>query len=104
MSGGQRQRLAFPRALLKPAPILLLDEPTANLDLDTARAVMRSIYSMHEQKTIVLITHQLHFMEQFDEIVVLDGGQIREQGTHDVLLKRDGLYAATSALIVAICR
>ncbi|MFW6068209.1 MAG: ABC transporter ATP-binding protein, partial [Chloroflexota bacterium] len=93
LSGGQRQRLALARALLKPAPILLLDEPTANLDLDTARAIMRSIYSTHEQKTIVLITHQLHFMEQFDEIVVLDGGQICEQGTHDLLLKRDGLYA-----------
>lgn len=93
LSGGQRQRLALARALLKPAPILLLDEPTANLDLDTARAVLRSIYKMHQQRTIVLITHQLLLMEQFDEIVVLDGGQIRERGTHDVLLRRNGLYA-----------
>ena len=92
LSGGERQRLAVARALLKDAPVFLLDEPTANLDSLTERALLDALYTARGDKTTLMITHRLVGMERFDEILVLDGGEIVQRGTHNELLAEDGLY------------
>jgi thiol reductant ABC exporter CydC subunit len=92
LSGGERQRLAIARALLKDAPILILDEPTANLDTVTERAVMQAIHTLMAGPTTLIITHRLVGLEVADEIVVLRAGQVVERGRHTELLARAGLY------------
>lgn len=92
LSGGERQRLAVARALLKDAPILVLDEPTANLDPLTERALLDAIFAARDDKTILMITHRLVGMEGFGEIIVLDAGQIVERGRHAELIAQGGLY------------
>jgi thiol reductant ABC exporter CydC subunit len=92
LSGGERQRLAIARALLKDAPILILDEPTANLDSLTERAVMQAIRSLMAGRTTLLITHRLVGLEAMDEILVLCKGRIVERGRHHDLWQMGGLY------------
>jgi len=92
LSGGQRQRLAIARAFLKDAPLLILDEATADLDTLTEREVMRSIHGLMTGKTTLIITHRLIGLEEVDEIVVLRAGRIVERGRHHDLLQIDGLY------------
>jgi ABC-type multidrug transport system fused ATPase/permease subunit len=92
LSGGERQRLAIARALLKDAPILILDEPTANLDPITEKQVLETLFAVMKQKTSLLITHRLIGLENMDEIIVLDHGRIVERGRHDELLKSEGVY------------
>ncbi|HEX9117278.1 MAG TPA: thiol reductant ABC exporter subunit CydC [Anaerolineae bacterium] len=92
LSGGERQRLAIARALLKDAPILLLDEATANLDPLTERAVLAAIRRVMAGRTTLTITHRLIGLEPADEILVLAGGKIVERGRHQDLLARDGTY------------
>jgi len=92
LSGGERQRLAIARALLKDAPILILDEPTANLDPLTEKDVLDTLFGVMKNKTTLLITHRLVGLERMDEILVMDSGQIVERGTHQSLLALDGLY------------
>jgi ATP-binding cassette subfamily C protein CydC len=92
LSGGERQRLAIARALLKEAPVLILDEPTANLDPLTEKDVLTTLFEMMRGKTSLLITHRLVGLENVDEILVMDKGQIVEKGTQAELLKQAGLY------------
>jgi ABC-type multidrug transport system fused ATPase/permease subunit len=92
LSGGERQRLAIARALLKAAPILILDEPTANLDPQTERQVLDTLFATMQSKTSLLITHRLVGLENVDEIIVMENGQIVERGTHTELLIHRGLY------------
>jgi ATP-binding cassette subfamily C protein CydC len=92
LSGGQRQRLAIARALLKNAPILLLDEATANLDAMTERGVMEAIRHLMHNRTTLVLTHRLVGLENMNEILVLKGGQIVERGTHNQLMNDSSLY------------
>jgi thiol reductant ABC exporter CydC subunit len=92
VSGGQRQRIALARALLADFPILLLDEPAANLDVDTADALTADLLDATRGRTVLLITHRLAGLESVDEIVVLDGGRVIERGTHADLLARPTRY------------
>ena len=92
LSGGERQRIAIARALLKDAPILILDEATANLDALTEREVLRAIRELMEGRTTLMITHRLVGMEWMDEILVLKRGQVVERGTHRQLLELGGFY------------
>jgi thiol reductant ABC exporter CydC subunit len=92
LSAGQRQRLAIARALLKDAPLLILDEATANLDAITEREVLKSIYALMEERATLMITHRLVGMEGMDEILVLEKGRVVERGQHANLLAAGGLY------------
>lgn len=92
LSGGQRQRLAIARALLKDAPILVFDEPTANLDPLTEQQVFTTLFETMRGKTSLLITHRLVGLENVDEILVMDEGRIVERGNHCSLLAQDRLY------------
>ncbi len=92
LSGGERQRLAIARALLKDAPILILDEPTANLDPITEKQVLDTLFKIMRSRTSLLITHRLVGLENVDEIIVMDRGRIVNRGSHDSLLREDGLY------------
>jgi ABC-type multidrug transport system fused ATPase/permease subunit len=92
LSGGERQRLAIARALLKDAPILIFDEPTANLDLLTERRVLATLFETMRRRTSLLITHRLVGLENVDEILVMDHGTIIARGRHEELLACEGLY------------
>jgi ABC-type multidrug transport system fused ATPase/permease subunit len=94
LSGGQRQRLALARALLRETPIVILDEPTSSLDLATEELVWRNVEALLRGKTAIIIAHRLSTARMADRIIVLDGGSILEQGSHDDLLARGGAYAA----------
>jgi ATP-binding cassette subfamily C protein CydC len=93
MSGGERQRLAVARALLHDTPLVILDEPTANLDAITEAALIQQLQSALATKSVLWITHRLVGLEWMDEILVLDGGQIVERGKASDLIKTGGLYA-----------
>jgi ATP-binding cassette subfamily C protein CydC len=92
LSGGERQRLAIARALLKDAPILILDEPTANLDPLTEREVMQSIHELMQGRTTLIVTHRLVGLDAADEILVLRAGHVVERGRHRELLEAKGVY------------
>lgn len=92
ISGGEEQRIALARALLDNRPILVLDEPTAHLDIETEHDIKSRMLPLFENKLVILATHRLHWMRNMDEIIVLDQGQIVEQGSHDELLQRRGRY------------
>ena len=93
LSGGQRQRIAIARVKLKDAPILLLDEATSALDSEVEAAIQASLYKLMEGKTVVAIAHRLSTIAAMDRLIVLDQGRVVEEGDHQGLLARDGLYA-----------
>lgn len=93
LSGGQRQRIALARVVLKDAPILILDEATSALDSEIEEQIQNALKTMMDGKTVIAIAHRLSTIAQMDRILVLDDGQIAEQGTHDDLLAQNGLYA-----------
>ncbi|MDQ6977125.1 MAG: lipid A export permease/ATP-binding protein MsbA [Ghiorsea sp.] len=93
LSGGQRQRLSLARALLKNAPILVLDEATSSLDTESERLVQQAIDKLMQDRTVLVIAHRLSTIRNADKIVVLDAGEIVQVGSHDTLLKQGGIYA-----------
>jgi ATP-binding cassette subfamily B multidrug efflux pump len=92
LSGGQRQRIAIARVMLKDAPILVLDEATSALDSEVEVAIQESLYELMEGKTVVAIAHRLSTIAALDRLVVLEGGEIAEQGSHAELLAKGGIY------------
>jgi ATP-binding cassette subfamily C protein CydC len=92
LSGGERQRIAIARALLKNTPILILDEPTANLDALTEREVVKSLYGLMEGRTTLIITHRLVGLEKVNQILVMREGRVIERGRHDDLIQAGGFY------------
>lgn len=92
LSGGECQRLSIARALLKDAPVILLDEATASLDVDNETEIQQAITNLVQGKTVLIIAHRLRTVESADKIVVLDGGVVAESGTHNELMAKNGLY------------
>jgi len=92
LSGGQRQRLSIARALLKNAPILILDEATSHLDTESEILVQKALANLMEHRTVIVIAHRLSTIRRADKIVVLEKGQIREIGSHEELISRGGIY------------
>lgn len=93
ISGGQKQRIGIARAILHNADLWLMDEPTSSLDYQTAQDILKNLQDITKECTTVMVVHDLHNMSQYDLIVVMENGRLAESGTHDVLLKKEGLYA-----------
>lgn len=93
LSGGENQRVALARAILKDAPVILLDEATASLDVDNETEIQEAISKLVKGKTVLVIAHRMRTVENADQIIVLADGVVAENGTHDELMKKDGLYA-----------
>ena len=93
LSGGQRQRISIARVMLKDAPILLLDEATSALDSEIEVVIQQSLYQLMEGKTVIAIAHRLSTIAAMDRLIVIDKGKIIEEGSHNELIKKKGLYA-----------
>ena len=92
LSGGEKQRIAIARAIMKDAPIIILDEATANVDPENEKELTEAIENLTKQKTIIMIAHRLKTVRNADQIVVVDKGKIVQKGKHDELIKQDGIY------------
>lgn len=93
LSGGQKQRIAIARAVLQKTHIIVLDEATSALDSDSERAIKESFKEILRGKTAIVVAHRLSTLSDMDRIIVIDGGKIAEDGTHDELVGLDGIYA-----------
>ena len=92
LSGGKRQRISIARAIMKDAPIIILDEATANVDPENEKELMEAVAELTHDKTVIMIVHRLKTVRHADKIFVVDHGEIVQQGTHDELVAVDGLY------------
>lgn len=92
LSGGEKQRISIARAIMKDAPIIVLDEATANVDPENEADLMKAIDELTREKTIIMIAHRLKTVRNADQILVIDSGRIAQQGTHDTLMQSDGIY------------
>ncbi len=92
LSGGEKQRIAIARAIMKNAPIIILDEATANVDPENEKELTQAIENLTRDKTIIMIAHRLKAVRHADQIVVIDKGKIVQQGKHDDLMEQDGIY------------
>jgi ATP-binding cassette subfamily B protein len=92
LSGGEKQRIAIARAIMKDAPIIILDEATANVDPENEKEITQAIENLTREKTIIMIAHRLKTVRNADQIVVIDKGKIVQQGKHDELMNQDGIY------------
>ena len=93
LSGGEKQRISIARAMLKDAPIVLLDEATASIDPENERLIQQAIQALSAKKTLIIIAHRLTTIATADQILVLDQKRVVQQGQHSALVKQDGLYA-----------
>ena len=92
LSGGEKQRISIARAMMKDAPVIFLDEATANVDPENENELMRAIQALTAEKTVIMIAHRLKTVEHADQILVIDHGKIVQQGTHESLMTEEGLY------------
>lgn len=92
LSGGEKQRISIARAILKDAPIIILDEATTNVDPENEQDLMKAIQSLTHDKTILMIAHRLKTVRKADYIYVIDKGKIAQEGNHENLIKDDGIY------------
>ena len=92
LSGGEKQRISIARALLSNNPILIFDEPTSSLDSESHNYIQQTLKNLNSSKTLIIITHKLKSIEEFDKIIVMKNGEIEEHGTHEFLLDKNGTY------------
>ena len=92
LSGGERQRISIARAMMKDAPVIFLDEATANVDPENENELTKAIHALTSEKTVIMIAHRLKTVEHADQILVVDHGRIVQQGTHAQLMQQEGIY------------
>ena len=92
LSGGEKQRISIARAMMKDASVIFLDEATANVDPENENDLMKAIQALTAEKTVIMIAHRLKTVEHADQILVIDHGKIVQQGTHENLMKEEGIY------------